>query len=260
MNNPEFLIDYPSSPNGKAYIGTAKRPLMPIKDGHGFEGVLLQDARREFIQCASCGVWRKIITQRHLQACSQGMLQTTSDYKHKYGLYMKQGLVSDVTSLKLTQACLKNKSKKNWFTSATPIPIPQKGYIRSKRQHQNIYGTCPEQLKARTKEFIVANREFPRSSNRGGALYKAIYRQFGSINGALKEYGLPTFVKIGTSYTYTFPNGKQISYNINRFNQREAFFEKMIEECEFFNEENLQTTQKGTGYQVQSIRQEAQKC
>lgn len=46
------IIDYPSSPTGKAYIGIAKEPLMPNKSGYGFEGVLLESSNRKFVQCS----------------------------------------------------------------------------------------------------------------------------------------------------------------------------------------------------------------
>lgn len=63
------IINYDQSPTGKAFIGINKEPLMPNKTGVGYQGVLLQDDSRQFIQCSSCGSWMKRITSNHVNFC-----------------------------------------------------------------------------------------------------------------------------------------------------------------------------------------------
>src|SRR4051794_35493766 len=84
------IIEYPTSPTGRAYVGINKTPFMPAADnGHGFQGVLAQDEDREFVQCHACGEWKRLIGNKHLESCS-GM--TVRQYKEKYGLNKDQGL------------------------------------------------------------------------------------------------------------------------------------------------------------------------
>ncbi len=231
------IIDYVNAPMGKAFIGLSKKPLMPNKNGIGFQGVLLQDESRQFVQCSSCGDWMKRIGNSHLKKCSKGKIKSTKDYKKAFGLYSSPGLVSDETSLKLTKAVLKIKdeNRKNFFTASSKVRfIPKRGDYKDIRQHQNKLGTCPEQLKFRLKEFILRNRELPAAQNRGKNLYKILWRRFGSLGGAMKYYNLPSFERIGTTYIYKFPKGQIFKFNINQFDQREELFEKMVMECEIF--------------------------
>ena len=234
------VIDYPNAPNGRAYIGLAKAPLMPNENGIGFQGVLLQDENRELVECSNCGNWQKIITAAHLEKCAKGIIKDTKEYKEKFGLYEGKGLVSDETSLRLTKACLKNKEKNGFEKFASMANkvrfIPEKGFYTKKRAHQNRFGNCPEQLKFRLKEFILRNRELPAGGNQGENLYKILWRKFGSLGKAMKHYGLPYFERIGTTYIYQFPKGDVMKFNINKFDQRELLFEKIITECEIFTE------------------------
>jgi hypothetical protein len=222
------IINYSNSPTGKAYIGINKKPLMPNKDGFGFQGVLLQDENRCLIQCNSCGEWFKRLTSKHTQNCS-GL--TIRDYKRKYGLNLTQGLVSDDMSLIYTKCCLKNKQKIKPMSKNFLDKIRKKSRVNRTRQMENKHGTCPEQLKQRTIEFVKCNREFPSSSNRGRALYKAIVRRFGSLGKGLKFFGFPHFKRIGTNYIYTFPDYTVFKFNINKFDQREELYNLIKQKC-----------------------------
>jgi len=236
------IIDYPEAPMGKAFIGLSKTPLMPNEGKHGFQGVLLQDESRQFIQCSNCGEWMKRIGNTHVLKCSKGKIKTTAAYKKEFGLYKSTGLVSDETSLKLTAAVLKNKDKKGFEiikAMANEVrPRVTKGQLTSTREHQNRTGSCPEQLKYRLKQFILRNRELPNSSNKGRALYKSLSRKFESLGKAMEYYGLPGMERWGTTYLYSFPKGDVVKFNINKSDQREQLFEKMIMECDLFDTED----------------------
>lgn len=229
------VIDYDGSPTGEAYIGINKQPLMPNKTGYGFQGVLLQDGSRQFIQCSSCGVWVRKITNSHLNQCSNGKIKTTARYKQVFGLYKSLGLVSDETSLRLTEASLKNKKSildkfaekyagKKTVNRSTRISI-------KRRQWQNRHGNCPEQIKHNLREFVLCNRELPGRKNRGMPLYKTLRRRFGTFGAGLQYYGLPKFQRTGTTYKYTFPDYTVYQFNINQMHDREALFNLMLEKC-----------------------------
>lgn len=231
------LKDYDNSPTGKVYTGVAKEPLMENKSGHGYQGVLLQDETRQFVQCSNCGEWFKKISVKHLEKCSNGEIESVNDYKERFGLLKTTGLVSDETSLRLTENALKNKvsiGRRAGTRRGRNGGLMQKGKY-STREYENKFGTCPKQLKARLKEFILQNRELPNSHNKGGALAKALWKKFGGVAKAMKHYKLPTMERYGTTYLWKFPNGNVYKYNINKFNDREEVFQKMIEQCDFFN-------------------------
>lgn len=225
------LIPYEESPTGRAYIGIHKRPLMPVKNGHGFYGVILQDEKREFIQCNGCGKWMQKITATHIEKCTN---LTTEKYKEKYGLNLRSGLVSDETSFRLTQAALKNKVAMAVFKTQH-----NKGYRKGKygrkgkhtMQFFNKYGTCPLQLRTRLYEFINCNRYLPGPGNRGQSIYKAIVKRFGTFGEGLKQYGLPYLERKGTNMKYEFPDGTVYAYNINQFYDRERLYSMMKEKC-----------------------------
>lgn len=227
------IIEHKESPTGKAYVGINKSPFMPAADGgHGFQGVLLQDENREYIQCHSCGQWMQKITNKHLEKCS-GI--STDQYKEKYGLNMDEGLVSDETSLRLTKACLKNKISKRAFKKNAG-KASRRGSTKKSMEFFNRHGTCPLQLKTRLYEFIRCNHELPSQGNRGRSIYKALYRRYGSFSHALTAHGLPFMKRQGTTMRFAFPDGSVYKYNLNQFYDREALYKIMMEKCPVLSE------------------------
>jgi hypothetical protein len=227
------IIEYKESPTGKAYIGTAKQPLMPAETGHGYYGVLVQDEDRLIIQCHGCGKWLRKITSMHAKKC---LGITVNEYKDKFGLNRGTGLVSDETSHRLTEACLKNTRRFDIRTKAGA-----RGHrIRYTKDHDavetlNKHGTCPLQLQERLRDFILCNREFPSSNNRGASVYKALRRRFGSFGHALLHYGLPYFQRTGTNMLYLFPDGTKYRYNINQMHDREQLYAMLMQKCTFLS-------------------------
>lgn len=225
------LIPY-DSPSGTAYIGIAKHPLMPNKDGHGFQGVVIQDDTRRYIQCSACGKWLQKIGHRHLNKCS-GL--TMDEYKEKYKLNKTEGLVSDELSLRLTKQALKNKSAERIRKYAGTGQV-RKHNTKRTRQMENQHGTCPKQVEYRLYEFIWCNRELPGRDNKGQALYKILWKRFGTFGNGLRHYGLPHYKRKGTNYYYTFPDHTIYKYNINQMDGREALFAMIQQKCPRFTE------------------------
>jgi len=212
------LIDH-VSPTGKSYIGVSKKPLM--KSGYGYKGVLLQDENRKFVMCNECGKWMKKITEKHLQ--THGL--TSREYKKKHGLFLDKGLVSDETSMRLTKAALKNKTKRSM-----PKTKPPKTK-KKPMEYFNKHETCPLQLKTRLFQFIIDNKELPSQCNKGRRIYKAIYARYGRFGKAITNYGLPYFERIGTTYLYKFEDGSFYTFNINQMYDREELYSLLITKC-----------------------------
>jgi ROS/MUCR transcriptional regulator protein len=222
------IIDYPYSPTGKAYIGINKRPLMKVKDGYGFQGVLTQDDERRFVQCHICGKWAKVITHKHVFN-RHGL--TMDEYKEKFGLFRSKGLVSDETSANLTANVLKAKDYITMHKRFKGICGRKKSEGSKKLAYRNRFGTCPAQLRARLYEFINTNKELPGRSNKGKQLYQLLARRYGGFGIALSKFGLPNFKRQGTNYVYTFPDYTVYKYNLNIPHDRNKLYNMMVEKC-----------------------------
>lgn len=224
------IIPFKESPTGKAYVGINKEPFMRAADnGHGYQGVLIQDENRLVVQCHSCGKWMQRNTANHIQACAGISMDA---YKEKYGLNKGEGLVSDETSLRLTKAALKNKdpqAKMEMMRKATGNR--GKGTKTYTMAFYNKYGTCPIQLQTRLYEFIRCNRELPGQGNRGRPIYKALVRRYGSFGHALTAHGLPFMKRQGTTLRFFFADGTHFKYNLNQFKDREGLYNMIMEKC-----------------------------
>ena len=224
------IIKYKDSPTGKAYIGINKTPLMPAASkGFGFQGVLMQDDNREFVQCHACGEWFKKLNCAHLKKCCK---LTVRGYKIKYGLRLKQGLISDEDSFVLTKAILKNKEFGKKPSSAMgKMGGRLKGRKGFPMAYHNRYGTCPLQLKARLIEFIKCNRELPSSRNRGRNIHANLRHRYGNFNKALCVHGFPWLESKGSTMRYHFKDGSVYKYNINQFYDRELLYKMIMKKC-----------------------------
>jgi len=220
------LIDCKESPTGKAYVGIAKKPLMPNANGFGYEGVKLQSENRELIMCYECGKWVRTISG-HLKAHKM----KTAEYKERYGFNKSTGLVPDVVSNILADQFNESRAKNpDKFKPKPPINnthIPNRGT----RETQNKKGTCPEQLKVAIINYAKRFHRLPNSkSHRDGFKdYSAIRRRFGGMNPALKELGLPTKHPAGNYIEYIFPDGT-VHYK-SREEPYDLVYAMMIKKC-----------------------------
>ncbi len=224
------IVDYAESPTGKAYIGVAKRPLMRAADnGHGYQGVLLQDNERKLVQCASCGGWYKHISGMHLKSCS-GMNHI--EYKTKYGLPRTTGLVSDAMSEQYTKQLLTG-IKPGFHTANKKYSAAGAGHRNYGKTMEayNRQGTCPLQVEAKIVDFINRNKEFPRSGNKGRLLAQLVSKRYGTFRDAMINYGLPYPVSYGALTKYVFPNSKELLVDYRDINQRDQLYQMMKKHC-----------------------------
>lgn len=238
------IVDYSYSPNGKAYIGHNKSPFMKTEGKYGFQGVLLQDETRQYVQCYECGKWMKKIGNSHLKKCTKGAMNTTREYKEKYGLGLSQGLVSDETSRLYAKSALKNKMHKKQDYSRLDKMRGKAIKANKGEKHttafQNKHATCPLQILTRLVNFINANQELPTSRNRGKSIYKVVRKRFGSFGHGLQSMGLPYFERQGTNYHYAFPDGQVLAFNINQDDQRDLLYQAMVNKCPVLTDPELE--------------------
>lgn len=225
----EQIIEFDASPTGKAYIGLAKKPLMPNENGIGFKGVKLQTSDRKKIMCNECGGWYKTITESHTQFKHDLSLD---DYKDKFGFSPGTTLCSDeMDKIYLRNAKnldghrLDYEERIKLLNDARKIQaelgISKK--VQNSMEKKNALGTCPEQLKTALKNYIHRYKRIPTrhdSIDKDGFPHSWILvKRFGNINDALKHYGLPTRHKSGQKTIFVFPDGcKFIKYPGDGYN------------------------------------------
>lgn len=237
------IIDYPSSPTGKAYIGIAKKPLMKNDNGIGFKGVILQTDDRNFIQCYGCGKWFKLINKWHLKTCLKIGIK---EYKDKFGLKRGTTLIPDASKNFLRAQLLQNVKGKRYVSFKTLsiskqnklIKNLQKGcsMAKSKKGKQvlifekmNEYGTCPEQLKYKMIQFIHSYKRLPVWKDFKKIPVYVYKHRFGSLNNAFLNYGLPTIKHMGSLKEFTFQDGT--AYFIKDGIGYDGLYNIMLKKC-----------------------------
>lgn len=228
----ESTIDYKGSPTGKAYIGLAKQPLMKNENGIGYQGVKMQSENRELIQCYECGRWFKVISTPHLKR--HGL--TIREYKDKYGFFQKTSLISDVQSNFLANQMVNNVNKLGKRLPSEKL-LKMMWEKRTKkrgertREYQNLHGTCPEQLKQNLVNHIRRFHRIPHSpSGRDGFMQiGTLKKRFGSMNNALKNWGLPVRYKLGAVVQYCFEDGT--NFVTKQGKGYEELFMMMLKKC-----------------------------
>lgn len=238
------VIDYADSPNGRAYVGHAKSPYMKTATGRGFQGVLLQDETRQFVQCYECGKWMKSINGTHLRSCND-TVKNNKQYKEKYGLSYTHGLVSDETSRVYAENAMKNLDRTVQTNQLHKIrrQANRARGDKSKKssiEYQNKHATCPLQLLTRLVNFINTNHELPRNNNRGKNLFMAIYRRYGSYGHGLQQMGLPYMGRDAGFHYYAFPDGDVLKFDITDYYQKEALYKAMVAKCPVLTDPNLE--------------------
>lgn len=232
LNNA--YIDYLDSPNGEAFIGFAKKPLMPNDNEIGFKGVKIQTSDRKFIQCFECGNWYKALTDSHLKRCAN---ITVEKYRKKFGFNSRTGLVADITSIKFANIGLKNlkKSLKDGKINRDNILNKMNTSYKvceNTMEKMNGYGTCPAQLKDRLITFIHRFKKIPSSVE--GFSCRTYALKFGTFNNALKKYGLPIRKQRGYATEYIFPDNS--IYIKTPLVNYEELYNLMLKKCKILQD------------------------
>jgi hypothetical protein len=219
-----LLIDYNSSPTGKAYIWLAKRPLMKNEEWFWYKWVILQSENRALIQCNECGDWYKLIPTSHLKT----HWLTRDEYKLKYWLNKTQALVSDTYSMFYAENIIKviPKNKINRPSNSFENYKRTRPVKYNTEQMKNNKWTCDLQLKTRFIDYLIWHHRYPPYNKYS---YSSLKDRFWNINNALKEYWLPTREQKWHTILYHFEDWSV--FKITRWKWYEDLYQMMVDKC-----------------------------
>lgn len=186
-------IEFPDAPSGQITLYNYKEPFMDFVDeatggGFGYQGVLMLDADGDTVQCHLCGGWFHSL-QHHIRREHNVSAKL---YKEKVGLNKTTALISDNYRLKLIEAkklkatLTKNLRPCKEVTEETKKKIAETLKKRT-RQTQNVFGTCPLQLKERFINLAEKLGRLPKS--REVQFIDAVYKTFGTYANFVAECG-----------------------------------------------------------------------
>lgn len=136
----------------------AVEPLVAVKEGHGYRGVLLRDVINDLLQCHICGKWRKGLATHIWQAHSM----KADDYRDEYELPISCPLVSISTSSKHSIRATSERNLAVLAKHRNPYKaLSERRKIGNKLwkrvynlSHENKHGLCAEQINRR---FMVVS-------------------------------------------------------------------------------------------------------
>lgn len=186
-------IEFPDAPSGQITLYNYKEPFMDFVDeatggGFGYQGVLMLDADGDTLQCHLCGDWFNSL-QHHIRKEHNVSAKT---YKEKVGLNKTTALISDNYRLKLIEAKQRNATLGVNLRPGKAVKEETKKKIsealkKRTRQTQNVFGTCPLQLKERFINLAEKLGRLPKS--REVNFIDAVYKTFGTFANFVAECG-----------------------------------------------------------------------
>lgn len=217
-------IDYPDSPTGRAYIGYNKTPLAKVKQGFGFQGVLLQNDNRTLVQCHICGEWFKGLGQVHLRVHKI----KSKEYKEQFGLQKTTALISDQTSYtfearaKVYFELHKAEIARRIFSKANGRGA-EVG-VKRRLEHSNKSNTCDDQIKHRLISYIHQYHELPKKTikGEGSRLLSTLAKRHGTKQG-MRLYGLPTKRRMGRQVELMAPNNQLYTINYRKYDKEDCY-------------------------------------
>lgn len=197
--------EYEEAPSGAITLYNYKEPFMEFKEpstgeGYGYEGVLMLDADGDTLQCHMCGTWHNSLAH-HLR---KEHAMSARHYKEMVGLNQSSALISENYRARLIAAKLKNGTLGRNIRPGKPKTEEEKAKIAATlrnrtRQTQNVFGTCPLQLKYRLQEMVERLGYLPRKKE--CVFQDSAERVYGSWKNFVEECG----------YEYRIP-GKTIRH------------------------------------------------
>lgn len=189
MSRERKEMEYPDAPSGFVMLYNYKSPFMPYTSGYGYEGVLMFDGDSDKIQCHLCGEWFDNLAH-HLH---REHATTASEYKETVGLLQTTALLNEKQRAVLIQKGterFKNLKPAVHKSAETlrKIAATNKGN-RTKREQQNLRGTCPAQLIDRLqKQYAEVGTSIPYREVKG---IETMRKVFGSYKEACEQAGIP---------------------------------------------------------------------
>lgn len=192
LANPDDVIFYGYKP-----------PFRKLKDGFGYEGVLMYSKSEGKVQCHFCGRLFRALNNGHLKNV-HGL--TAAEYKEKVGLKPNTALCGEETREKLLKHGhnpnhmeeLRKAQEKRRERKAKGLPDLQSGF-KMRLEKKNERGTCPDQLLDRIRDAVKrigrvpTMEEFVRMNE--GKFYGSIRNTYGTWTNAVSKLGLETHHK-----------------------------------------------------------------
>lgn len=180
-----------------------KEPMQEVEGGFGYIGAITRTTDGKHIQCHICGYYFANVGA-HVAFFHK---LKTRDYKIKYGLRIKDGLLSPVAKLEAQERYNKNYRR-------TPEEIAEmsrraKAAIKDKNiklggktwsaQTRNERGNCKEQTAAKIHAIAKQMGGYPTQAallrEYGWGQQDVVQTHFGSWGEALKELGYPNWAE-----------------------------------------------------------------
>lgn len=177
----------------------AQAPFMEVKNGHGYQGVVMYDDAEDKVQCHICGAWFANLGQHTKRAHDVQV----DDYKLEYGLSLRTALCSKKISAAhrksglrtyasrasgLIRASKKNRARRR----VKALSQVNRQAPNSSMQVKNSRGLCDLQIRAR---YAVVKKIVGRIPTHGDflkydpKLYGTACVRYGSPNGFRKFLG-----------------------------------------------------------------------
>lgn len=168
------------------YSSQYKEPFIDMKDGYGYQGVLLFDEENNKIQCHMCGEWVERLTKHiHKHGINADSYRTFASLNRKTPLLTPSQIAAYAkASKKAYKGHLKAK-KHHTEETKKKMSISHK---LQRAETDNVRGTCTEQLLKRLEDWYKKN---PKGKIQDIPFRKAIKRKFGSVKQAKIAAGIP---------------------------------------------------------------------
>lgn len=244
VSDAKRTIHYPSE-TGRAYIGYNKKPLVKVKKGFGFKGVLLQNENRTLVQCHVCGKWYQGLNGGHLLTHNTNQ----RNYRKQFGLERMTGLVADATSYQMEAS---KQERFHKMTDEEREKIKQRFleirksrvYVKQKHreEYKNKQNTCDAQIQYRLKAYVHQYRELPKRTMKGegSRLIDLLKRKYGPLEKGYALYGLPFKRKLNGHarfrvYEMIAPNKESYFVNTRRFDKNDCY-KWMVDNCKVLSQ------------------------
>jgi len=247
------IIDYKEAPSGRAIVGKLQPPFSSLKNGHGFKGVLLQDAKRDIYQCHICGEWFESLLSHILHKHKLA----PKKYKEKFGLCQSTALCSKrirlIQSKVMTELRKKNKKNRIKFPKKNIWAANRKGKKKA-LESQNKVGACDLQITEKIRKLAEELGKTPSllevADHYGGGFVSLLEKRFSSYISLCKKIGLEPLIsnrnpKYSKEYFFrNFPPGKIRSIRQLTPSERKAFYKHFPSWKEFKNLKRGKSAQK----------------
>jgi len=187
-------IEYEEAPSGRINVGKWQPPFKSVVGGHGYHGVLAEDAESGKLQCHICGEWMELLCGAHLNRVHD---MSSSEYREMFGLFKTTALKSKRIRLIQSKTMLgmrkKHKKHRRKFEKGNKEAANMKG-AKHPLERENRAGVCDLQV---AHKILLLEKDLGRTPSLtelievyGRALSSKIHKKYKSYITLCKSIGL----------------------------------------------------------------------